>query len=132
MSQESSSSTTCLEAMATASALTPIQVVRWGLQHVDIVRDVGDAAQRLAGATSYSERWSIIKPVGDKMAAAADALFENTVAVSAEEFDKLKLELLKACSAGVHAQAFRDGKWLERAIQLIQVLAPLLAPILMK
>jgi hypothetical protein len=118
--------------MATAQAMPSTgKIIRWGLQHVDVIRDIGDAAQRLPGLTLYVDRWNVCKPVGDKLAAAADDLFAPGVLAdpSEDELKALELELLKKCNTGLMANSIRDGKWLGRAVKLVQVLLPILIEI---
>ena len=115
--------------------MTPGQFFRWGLKNVALVRDIGEAAEKVSLAKTNVERWDIIKPVGDKIAPAVDELTGGVVAFSEDETSKLRAELLTALKADAkqvgtaEAAKLGDGKWLERiekALKLIELLMPLL------
>lgn len=108
--------------------LSPGHFFRWGINHLDLIETIGDAAIRLPAADNFVERWGIVKPVGDAVAPAIDELFVDTVTTMSEtDTAQVKAELLAALNARPHAAAgLRDGAWLDRALKLAELLLALL------
>ncbi len=99
------------------------QIFRWGLDHLDMVELIGDAAYDLSQATNFKQRGEIVGAVLPPVGAAVDDLVGPSIStVSDKDANELKSKLISALECrpkglAVGAQA-RDGKWLDRFYDL--------------
>jgi hypothetical protein len=112
-------------------AISRGSLLRWGLKHSALVGKAGAAAVALAQASTMHERWLIVRPLGDELAPALDELLTAEVgAFSAQQEADLEAQLLAALNTHPEVEAFSQNSiqrpWLDAALQLIQLLLPLL------
>lgn len=114
---------------ASASALSPRDLLRFSLGHLDLFATIGDAAVVFAASTNYVDRWNIIKAVGDELAPLADELFGVSALVDDPCSDAdLESQLLVALNQPsiLAERPVRDGRWLKIGLELMMTLLPLL------
>ena len=102
--------------------MTLFQFLRWGREHYDLVEKLMTAVTELPSATSFEERWNILKPLGDSLAPAIDEMFAFSAQPSSSETFDVQLDEFKI---GFNEYLSKDGyatsdyEWLNDALMLL-------------
>ena len=106
--------------------------VSFFLGNLDIVDDIGEAGVAFFNADSYTDRWEALKPVGDLIAPRIDGFLATPrdlglMAVTPDvAYERLLTALAELPAARAPGRPPRDGKWLQGAIQLFNLLLPII------
>lgn len=111
---------------------SPGRFLYWGLNHADLMIAWGNAGPELIAADSFSDRWLVIRPLGDITAPALDELFSDAPTprgeLSATEIRELEDELLAKINSTRAIGEKRDRKWLKAALQALKIGLPMFVP----
>lgn len=58
-----------------------LEFISWGRKNLDLIDLLMSAVTRLKDATTYVERWAILKPLGDRLAPVLDDMFAMSAVV---------------------------------------------------
>lgn len=100
--------------------------------NLDIVDDIGEAGIEFFQADSYTDRWVALRRVGDLIAPRIDSFLAtprdaSLMAVTPEvAYERLLTALAELPAARAPGRPPRDGKWLQGAIQLFNLLLPII------
>lgn len=110
-----------------ALSIPDIKTLGFFLNNLDIVDDIGEAGVEFFQADSYTDRWVALRRVGDLVAPRIDGYFAMPRELHEDiSYDKVLNALAELPAARAPGRPPRDGKWLQGAIQLFNLLLPII------
>ncbi|TXH09534.1 MAG: hypothetical protein E6R03_16575 [Hyphomicrobiaceae bacterium] len=114
-------------------SIPDIKALGFLLGNLDIVDDIGEAGVAFFQADSYTDRWEAIKRAGDLVAPRIDSYFAMPRELHEDiSYDKVLNALAELPAARAPGRPPRDGKWLQGAIQLFNLLLPIITSLVIQ